>query len=169
MKRIATALALATATCAPTDAPPGPAPSTTVAPPNPHPPSTTAPTTPTLPTTGPPPVAAPPVATTAALPPPVQAVGAGAAEHIARASWYARGARTASGEAFDPDGLTAAHRTLPFGTRLHVCHAGRCVEVRVNDRGPAVWTGRELDLSRAAFAAIAPLSRGVVTVTWEAA
>lgn len=85
------------------------------------------------------------------------------------ASWYARGRTTASGERFDPNGLTAAHRTLAFGTRLRVCHDGRCVEVRVNDRGPSRRTGRALDLSRASFAAIAPLSAGVVTVTWEAA
>lgn len=86
-----------------------------------------------------------------------------------RASWYARGARTANGEAFEPDGFTAAHRTLAFGTRLNVCHAERCVQVRINDRGPAAWTGRVIDLSRGAFAAIAPLSAGVVDVTWTEA
>jgi rare lipoprotein A len=59
------------------------------------------------------------------------------------------GSPTASGEVFDPDGFTAAHRTLPFGTRLMVSYHGRSVQVVVNDRGPYVG-GRELDLSRAA-------------------
>ena len=59
------------------------------------------------------------------------------------------GSRTASGDVFDPDGFTAAHRTLPFGTRLTVSYHGRSVQVVVNDRGPYIG-GRELDLSRAA-------------------
>jgi rare lipoprotein A len=59
------------------------------------------------------------------------------------------GSRTASGEVFDPSGYTAAHRTLPFGTRLTVSYRGRSVQVIVNDRGPYTG-GRELDLSRAA-------------------
>lgn len=80
------------------------------------------------------------------------------------ASWYGYefgGRRTASGELFDPNKLTAAHRTLPFGTRLVVKAAGRQVEVRVNDRGPFV-RGRCLDLSRAAFAVLADLQRGTL-------
>lgn len=84
------------------------------------------------------------------------------------ASWYSTvemGTVTASGEPLDDDALTAAHRTLPFGTRLSVCHDG-CVTVRVTDRGP--WSGaRILDLSRAAFAAIANLGAGVIDVTWS--
>jgi len=59
------------------------------------------------------------------------------------------GSLTASGDVFDPDGFTAAHRTLPFGTRLMVSYHGRSVQVVVNDRGPYIG-GRELDLSRAA-------------------
>ena len=59
------------------------------------------------------------------------------------------GSRTASGEVFDPNGFTAAHRTLPFGTQLTVSYRGRSVQVIVNDRGPYTG-GRELDLSRAA-------------------
>lgn len=55
---------------------------------------------------------------------------------------------TASGERFNPHGMTAAHKTLPFGTRLKVCLRS-CVVVRVNDRGPFV-AGRSLDLSRGA-------------------
>ena len=68
------------------------------------------------------------------------------------ASWYGggfRGSLTASGEVFDPNGFTAAHRTLPFGTRLTVSYKGRSVQVTVNDRGPYSG-GRDLDLSRAA-------------------
>jgi rare lipoprotein A len=68
------------------------------------------------------------------------------------ASWYGgsfQGRRTASGERFDTTALTAASRTLPFGTRLRVCRRTRCVVVRVNDRGPYV-SSRVLDLSRAA-------------------
>jgi rare lipoprotein A len=59
------------------------------------------------------------------------------------------GSLTASGDVFDPDGFTAAHRTLPFGTRLMVSYHGRSVQVVVNDRGSYIG-GRELDLSRAA-------------------
>lgn len=59
---------------------------------------------------------------------------------------------TASGERFNEHAMTAAHKTLPFGTRLHVCLHG-CVVVRINDRGPFV-RGRELDLSRGAARAI---------------
>ena len=68
------------------------------------------------------------------------------------ASWYGgsfQGRRTANGETFDTGDLTAASKTLPFGTRLRVCRYSSCVVVRVNDRGPYV-SGRVLDLSRAA-------------------
>lgn len=86
-----------------------------------------------------------------------------------RASYYGSesGNRTASGERFRPSGLTAAHRTLPFGTVLRVCLAGRCVVVRVSDRGPAKWTGRSLDLSKGAAAAIGMLRVGVASVEVE--
>lgn len=60
---------------------------------------------------------------------------------------------TASGEIFDPWGYTAAHPYLPFGTVLTVCY-DTCVDVTVNDRGPAAWTGRSLDLSQGAAYAI---------------
>ncbi|MCA1688710.1 MAG: septal ring lytic transglycosylase RlpA family protein [Actinobacteria bacterium] len=59
------------------------------------------------------------------------------------------GAMTASGEPFDPEGYTAAHRTLPLGTRLLVSYGGKSVRVTVNDRGPHV-AGYDLDLSLAA-------------------
>jgi rare lipoprotein A len=67
------------------------------------------------------------------------------------ASWYHEGARTATGERYNPDGITAAHRTLPFGTRVRVesRRTGRSVIVRINDRGPFVG-GRIIDLSRGA-------------------
>lgn len=73
------------------------------------------------------------------------------------ASWYdcvkpgqcSRNKITASGEKFNPNALTAAHKTLPFGTKLKVIYKGKSVIVRINDRGPFV-KGRSLDLSRAA-------------------
>lgn len=84
------------------------------------------------------------------------------------ASWYGpyyHGRTTANGEIFNQFALTAAHRTLPFGTRLRVCLRG-CTTVRINDRGPYSG-GRELDLSRAAADAIGLTSQGVghVSVT----
>jgi rare lipoprotein A len=71
------------------------------------------------------------------------------------ASYYASGSRTASGAAFNPDGLTAAHRSLPFGTRVRVTNRanGSSVIVTINDRGPFVG-GRVIDLSRGAARAI---------------
>jgi rare lipoprotein A len=86
-----------------------------------------------------------------------------------RASWYGdafAGRRTASGARFDPAALTAAHRTLPFGTRVRVTldATGRSVVVTITDRGPHV-AGREIDLSRAAATAIGLTARGVGEVT----
>lgn len=74
-----------------------------------------------------------------------------AAAQCGRASWYALTSKTASGEPMNPSALTAAHRTLPFGTRLTVENLknGRSVVVRINDRGPFVG-GRVVDVSRAA-------------------
>lgn len=83
------------------------------------------------------------------------------------ASWYGpgfEGRRTATGERFHSGELTAAHRTLAFGTRLRVCHAGRCVVVRINDRGPFVRS-RVLDLSRGAASGIGLLYSGVGPIT----
>ncbi|MGA8170292.1 MAG: septal ring lytic transglycosylase RlpA family protein [Methylocystis sp.] len=77
---------------------------------------------------------------------------------------YEPNAHTANGELFDKRRLTAAHRTLPFGTRLLVSRGARSVVVRVNDRGPARWTGRDLDLSRGAAAGLAMLRMGVARV-----
>ena len=66
-----------------------------------------------------------------------------------KASWYGSGKKTANGERFNPDGMTAAHRHLPFGTRVRVLDksSGRSVVVRINDRGPFVG-GRIIDLAR---------------------
>jgi rare lipoprotein A len=71
------------------------------------------------------------------------------------ASWYHEGARTANGERFRPDGISAAHRTLPFGTRVQVRNqrTGRSIVVRINDRGPFI-RGRIIDLSRGAQRAL---------------
>lgn len=84
------------------------------------------------------------------------------------ASWYGekfQGRRTASGERFDMNALTAAHPSLPFGTRLTVRNPANGLEVavRVNDRGPNIG-GRIIDLSRAAAQAIGLLEAGVGTV-----
>jgi rare lipoprotein A len=67
------------------------------------------------------------------------------------ASWYALNSRTASGERMNPQALTAAHRNLPFGTKIQVVNQrnGKSVIVRVNDRGPFV-KGRVIDLSKRA-------------------
>jgi len=87
------------------------------------------------------------------------------------ASWYGpgfHGRGTASGEAFDQNALTAAHRTLPFGTIVLVTsqESGRQVLVRINDRGP--WTkGRIIDLSKAAAQEIGLTAYGVARVTVE--
>ena len=88
-----------------------------------------------------------------------------------RASYYGerfRGQRTASGERFDPDGLTAAHRTLPFGTRLRVTNVatGEAVVVRVTDRGP-FHGSRVIDLSKGAARRIGMVRSGTARVRIE--
>jgi rare lipoprotein A len=84
------------------------------------------------------------------------------------ASYYWEGARTASGAHFNPDGLTAAHRTLPFGTRVRVTNQsnGQSVVVTINDRGPFVG-GRVIDLSRGAARAISMTGAGVARVSLQ--
>ena len=71
-----------------------------------------------------------------------------ASAQTGHASWYKMGKVTANGERFNPNGLTAAHRTLPFGTRVRVKNLknGRSVVVRINDRGPFI-KGRVIDLA----------------------
>jgi rare lipoprotein A len=81
------------------------------------------------------------------------------------ASFYTEGTRTANGEKFDTHELTAAHPSLPFGTRLRVTNvaSGRSVTVRVNDRGPYV-PGRVVDVSYSAADALGMVGRGVAKV-----
>ena len=81
------------------------------------------------------------------------------------ASFYWQGHTTASGAHFNPEGMTAAHRSLPFGTRVRVTHLGngRTVEVRINDRGPFVG-GRIIDLSRGAAGVLGMHGQGVARV-----
>ena len=81
------------------------------------------------------------------------------------ASYYSHGNRTASGERFDPHELTAAHRTLPFGTKLRVTNLsnGQSVTVRVNDRGPFV-PGRVVDVSHSAAQSLGMVGQGVAKV-----
>lgn len=90
---------------------------------------------------------------------------------VGAASWYGpgfAGRRTANGEIFDPSQLTAAHRSLPFGTQLRVINLdnGRSVTVRINDRGPFV-RGRIIDLSRAAAERIGMVGSGTAQVRLE--
>ena len=84
------------------------------------------------------------------------------------ASFYGNesGSRTASGQRFNQNAMTAAHRSLPFGTRLRVSHGGRSVVVTINDRGPFV-RGRVLDLSTGAARAIGLTGAGVGRVVAE--
>lgn len=82
------------------------------------------------------------------------------------ASYYQHGVRTANGERFRPDGLTAAHKTLPFGTKVEVTNISndKSVVVRINDRGPFT-KGRTIDLSRGAARQIGMIRAGVTKVT----
>lgn len=97
--------------------------------------------------------------------PPPKVEPPGCAGKLLRSAFYWQGRRTASGEAFDPDGFTAAHRTLPFGTRLTVTNprTGKSVTVIVNDRGPFT-PGLHIDLSRGAAMAIGLRGTGTVCV-----
>jgi rare lipoprotein A len=86
-------------------------------------------------------------------------------------SWYGRrfhGKLTANGEVFDPEKFTAAHRTLPWGSRVKVTNLtnGKSVEVRINDRGP-FGKGRIIDVSRAAARVLGMVGSGITTVRVE--
>jgi rare lipoprotein A len=87
------------------------------------------------------------------------------AEQLGHASWYALTSRTASGERMNPSELTAAHRSLPFGTRVLVENLsnGRSVVVRINDRGPFV-RGRIIDVSKAAASSLGMIGAGTAKV-----
>lgn len=88
------------------------------------------------------------------------------------ASWYdcakpkqcSKSKRTASGERFNPNAYTAAHRSLRFGTKVLVTHKGRSVVVRINDRGPFI-RNRHIDLSKAAARKIG--CHGVCVITMK--
>jgi rare lipoprotein A len=84
---------------------------------------------------------------------------------VGRASWYSLTSKTASGERCDPGALTAAHRSLPFGTKVKVENLknGRSVVVRINDRGPFVG-GRVIDLTKAAARQLGFISSGIARV-----
>jgi rare lipoprotein A len=84
------------------------------------------------------------------------------------ASFYGNesGSKTASGQRFNQNAMTCAHRSLPFGTKLRVTHGGQSVVVTVNDRGPFI-KGRVLDLSTGAARAIGLTGAGVGKVTAE--
>ena len=78
-----------------------------------------------------------------------------------KASWYALHSRTASGEMMNPAQMTAAHRSLPFGSKVKVTNSrtGKSVVVRINDRGPFI-KGRIIDLSKAAASQIGMVRSG---------
>ncbi|MGQ3674704.1 septal ring lytic transglycosylase RlpA family protein [Xanthobacter sp. TB0139] len=82
------------------------------------------------------------------------------------ASYYWQGQRTANGERFNPEAMTAAHRSLPFGTKVRVTNKrnGRSVVVRINDRGPFI-RGRVIDVSRAAARHLGFTQQGLTHVT----
>ena len=84
------------------------------------------------------------------------------------ASFYGNesGSKTASGQRFNQNAMTAAHRTLPFGTKVRVTHRGQSVVVTINDRGPFI-KGRVLDLSTGAARAVGLTGAGVGRVTAE--
>ena len=85
------------------------------------------------------------------------------------AVWYASGRMTASGERFDKHAMTAAHRTLPFGTKVRVTvdATGRSVVVRINDRGPFGNPKRIIDLTEAAARKVGIIDAGHAAVTLE--
>ncbi len=91
-----------------------------------------------------------------------------AIRHTGIASWYKMGKITANGERFNPNGLTAAHKTLPFGTRVRVTNLrnGRKVTVRINDRGPFI-KGRIIDLAYGAARKIGLHRSGIARVKLE--
>jgi len=153
----ATALlaALVAACSHPRPAPP-PAPTTTHRPAKPRPPRPAKPATP-------PEVPVAPDTTATVAPPDRPGVERG------QAVWYASGRMTASGERFDKRAMAAAHRTLPFGTKVRVTadRTGRSVVVRINDRGPFGNKTRIIDLTEAAAKKLGIIDAGHAAVTIE--
>jgi rare lipoprotein A len=88
-----------------------------------------------------------------------------AGSQCGKASWYKMGTRTANGERMNANALAAAHRSLPFGTRVRVDNLrnGKSVVVRINDRGPFVG-GRVIDVTRGAAVRLGMISSGVARV-----
>jgi rare lipoprotein A len=91
-------------------------------------------------------------------------LGSALAETASFYGGFHHGRLTANGERFNMHAMTAAHKTLRFGTRLRVSHAGRSVVVRINDRGPFI-KGRDLDLSLGAARVLGMTKAGVVRVS----
>lgn len=92
-------------------------------------------------------------------------------EGSGKASWYGdkfHGKTTASGAKYNMNELTAAHKTLPFGTKVKITNQrnGKSVVVEVNDRGPFV-ASRQFDLSRAAFSEIGNIDKGIMPIEYE--
>jgi rare lipoprotein A len=101
-------------------------------------------------------------------PPAKQPVAPATYTQTGKASFYAdehTSEKTASGELYNPELKTAAHRTIPLGSKIRVTNVdnGKSVDVTVNDRGPFV-KGRIVDLSKSAFSSIGSLSSGVISV-----
>ncbi|TYC79880.1 septal ring lytic transglycosylase RlpA family protein [Stappia sp. BW2] len=90
---------------------------------------------------------------------------AGAYQQCGKASWYKLGGTTASGERANPNQLTAAHRSLPFGTLVNVTNLanGKTVTVRINDRGPYA-KGRVIDVTWAAAKELGFVRKGITRV-----
>ena len=114
------------------------------------------------------PVREPPAATPTPAPEP-KAASPRSDVQVGDATWYGRqfaGRRTSNGERFDPTKMTAAHRSLPFGTWVEVTRVdtGQRVRVRITDRGPFGHEERIIDLSRAAGEKLGMLKRGVAHV-----
>ena len=95
----------------------------------------------------------------------LQSADAEAAVQCGKASWYKMGSRTASGERMNASALAAAHRSLPFGTKVRVENLsnGRSVVVRINDRGPFV-RGRVIDVTKGAAEQLGMIHSGVARV-----
>lgn len=112
-----------------------------------------------------------PAAASAATPTPAPAAAPAAAGETGKLAWYGKrfaGRRTASGEAFNPEALTTAHKTLPFGTKVKITNLAnnRSVVVRVNDRGPT-QADRVGDVSLAAARSLRMLRSGVIEARIE--
>src|SRR5687768_17596028 len=110
----------------------------------------------------------PPPKTAAPPPPPPREAAPAPVAFIGKASWYGayhHGRRTASGEIFDMRAHTAAHRTLPLGTRLRVTNLanGKSIDIRINDRGPVIRS-RIIDVSHGVAAALDAVAAGVFPV-----